>query len=90
MPIKIRRGRTIRTGKAYTDFRYELWVKQEGQCVTCERQTFLASQLDWDNSFHVDHINGRGMGGSKRDDTFKACQGLCGHCHRVKHHQEAV
>ena len=88
MSVKITKdGRTIRTGKDYTEFRYELWMVQEHVCINCNAVTSLTVHLMANNSFHVHHINGRGMGGSRRDDTFRACDGLCGSCHRKEHNQ---
>lgn len=81
-------GRTIRSGKDYTKFRYDLHTLQGGKCVDCKRYTSLNADLAADWSFHTDHIKGRGMGGSKRDDTFDACAGRCGKCHRKKHNQQ--
>lgn len=81
-------GRTIRTGKHYTEFRRGLHEAQGGQCFECGRDTLLAADHERDWAFHVDHLNGRGMGGSKRDDTFDACKGKCGRCHRRKHGQQ--
>jgi hypothetical protein len=78
-------GRTIRTGRDYTSFRFDLFVSQHGMCIECQRMCSLHAPLEWDNSFHVHHVNGRGMGGSKRDDTFEACKGLCGADHRRQH-----
>lgn len=87
MPIKITKdGRTIRTGRDYTKFRRELRDSQRGWC-RCGLPTSLTADLRADWSFHVHHTNGRGMGGSKRDDTLKACVGLCGKCHRKEHNQ---
>src|SRR3954471_22791187 len=80
-------GRTIRTGSHYTEFRTLLFYHQHGRCLECRRATNLESDIEYDDSFHVDHRDGRGMGGSKRDDTIKACDGLCGKCHRKKHNQ---
>ena len=79
--------RTIREGKDYTLFRRELWARSLGICTRCFRNTSLSADLEDDGSFHVHHINGRGMGGSKRDDTFEACKGRCGACHREEHNQ---
>jgi hypothetical protein len=81
-------GRTKRTGKDYTEFRLALYKLQSARCFQCGRWTFLLHPIEWDDSFHVDHADGRGIGGSKRDDTFRACHGLCGKCHRIKHHQQ--
>lgn len=83
-------GRTKRTGKDYTAFRYELWLSQEKKCIDCGRLTNLQSDLHSDDSFHTDQTAGRGMGGAKRDDTFLACKGKCGRCHRIKHHQQSA
>lgn len=80
-------GRTILTGKDYTRFRSRLHEQSYDLCIRCGRRALLSVPLDWDNSFHVHHKNGRGMGGSKRDDTFESCEGLCGKCHREEHNQ---
>ena len=68
-------GRTKLTGKHYTAFRYELWMAQNRKCIECGRVTDIQAELHRDDSFHTDHLNGRGLGGSKRDDTFKSCVG---------------
>src|SRR5580700_3435341 len=81
-------GRTIRSGKDYTAFRYELWLAQDKRCVGCGRVTDLLAELEAGHSFHVDHERGRG--GGKRDDTFLSCKGLCGKCHRIKHGQQSA
>jgi len=88
--IKVRAGRTKRDGKDYTIFRRELWRLQYGNCVTCGKPTSLEADLEMDWSFHVDHKAGRGLGGSKRDDSFDDCEGLCGLHHRVKHGQQSA
>lgn len=88
MPIKVTKdGRTIRAGRDYSQLRRDLHFQQDARCVRCKRFTFLTAYIEQDNSFHVHHTNGRGMGGSKRDDTLEACEGLCGKCHRKEHHQ---
>lgn len=88
MPVKVTKdNRVIRTGQAYTTFRADLHRRQNLRCANCGRTTSLTVDLEHDFSFHVDHKNGRGMGGSRRDDTFESCQGLCGRCHRDKHGQ---
>lgn len=91
MAVKVTKdGRTIRSGKTYTAFRYELWLCQNKLCADCGRQTDLHVDLSWNTSFHIDHVDGRGLGGSKRDDTFLACKGKCGKCHRIKHGQQSA
>jgi hypothetical protein len=80
-------GRTIRTGKDYTAFRREVYEMQSGRCVRCIRTTSLEADILSDYSFHVHHRDGRGMGGSKRDDVPSKVEGLCGKDHRLEHHQ---
>lgn len=91
MITKTKDCRTIRTGKDYTEFRKATWALQVGRCVDCGRPTRLGADPIYDDSFHLDHIDGRGMGGSRRDDTQESTSGKCGKCHRIKHgQQEAV
>ena len=80
-------GRTILRGAEYTKFRVELYHYQAGHCFRCDRYTSLTVPIDYDNSFHVHHKNGRGMGGGRRDDILSAVEGLCGRCHREEHSQ---
>jgi hypothetical protein len=80
-------ARTIRTGKHYTEFRILLFYHQHSLCKRCGRWTSLEADILSDSSFHVHHVNGRGLGGGKRDDTIKSCEGLCGACHRSEHNQ---
>jgi hypothetical protein len=88
MPIVEKKdGRIIRTGSSYTQFRLKLYCYQSGQCAKCEWATSLDADIMSDHAFHCHHKAGRGLGGSKRDDTFEACEGLCGRCHRKEHHQ---
>ncbi len=87
VPVKTTKdGRTVRTGKDYTIFRWQLWELSSGKCVRCGEYTSLSLEPQSNWSFHVHHTHGRGMGGSKRDDTFESCQGLCGKCHREEHY----
>lgn len=86
MSVKITKdGRTLRKGRDYTLFRRDLWLFQDGECSNCHAKTSLVADFDLDYSFHVHHKNGRGMGGSKRDDTVEACIGLCRSCHDETH-----
>jgi hypothetical protein len=75
-------GRTIRDGKDYTEFRHDVWDAQEGRCLNCGRSVMF--DPEW---FQVHHKNGRGMGGSKRNDVPGAVAGLCTDCHRKQHGQ---
>jgi hypothetical protein len=86
MAIKIQKdGRRILTGRDYTEFRSDMWMRQAGLCNDCGRRTSLLADVDLDFSFHVHHKNGRGMGGGRRDDTFASCVGLCRVCHEKRH-----
>jgi 5-methylcytosine-specific restriction endonuclease McrA len=78
-------GRTIREGDSYSAFRTAVWRRQVYRCLRCGRTTFPKAALEADNSFHVHHVGGRGMGGGKRDDVFEKVEGLCGACHREAH-----
>jgi hypothetical protein len=71
-------GRTIRTGKHYTEFRHAIYDRCEGICEGCNRGLVF-----WEMEVH--HKNGRGMGGGKRDDIPKEVLGLCGACHGAEH-----
>ena len=89
MSIKITKdGRTLRSGKDYTKFRRALYFQQKMNCFECGTATSISADLVSEYSFHVDHTNGRAAG--KRDDTPEACKGLCGKCHRIKHHQQSA
>lgn len=93
-------GRTIRTGADYTAFRFEVYLVQSSRCANrnCDieggRFTSLDHPLEFDDSFHLNHLQGRG--GGKRDDVMvrngkQIVRGDCGKCHRVFHgQQEAV
>ena len=80
-------GRTIRTGADYTKFRHWLYLMQQFSCARCQRHTSTMSPSEDAWSFHVHHIGGRGMGGSKRNDNLDSVEGLCGECHRKEHGQ---
>lgn len=99
MSIKITHdGRTLRTGRDYTEFRRYVFTYQGGHCDNpdCEvdngRPTGLLRPLEWDDSFHLNHLYGRG--GGKRDDVLfrddgkQMVRGECGKCHRVSHGQQ--
>jgi len=68
-------GRTILTGVHYTQFREKVWNLQGFQCKDC-RKLLRFHEMD------LHHIDGRGMGGSKRDDVLGKVEGLCRPCHQ--------
>lgn len=94
MSIRVTKdGRTIRTGKDYTAFRREVFHDQNASCMDCTRTTFLLSDLERDDSFHLAHRGSRGMGSAIRDDVVGPKRGQveggkCGRCHRQEHHQQ--
>jgi 5-methylcytosine-specific restriction endonuclease McrA len=77
--------KTVRLkGKAYTQFRIDLYNFYNGRCVDCDRWVPL-----YDNGYfdpficaHVSHIKSRGAGGG---DTFDNCTIKCFECHRKEH-----
>jgi hypothetical protein len=75
-------GRTIRSGSHYAQFRKAVWALQGSRCGRCGRWVTFDPE-----SWQVHHVNGRGMGGSKRDDIFTEVEGLCIHCHSAEHGQ---
>ena len=80
----------IRKGGDYVKFRIDVAELQEHKCAECGRYIFFHHEMEADDSVHLHHKNGRGMGGSKRDDTFAAVVALCGACHRTAHGQNVV
>ena len=75
-------GRIILEGQHYTQFRHDIWDSQNGRCIRCGRAVLF--DPEW---FHVHHKNGRGMGGSKRNDIPSEVEGLCRNCHGKEHNQ---
>jgi hypothetical protein len=94
MPIKLTKdGRTILTGREYSEFRRDLFYRQRGCCIECGRVTIFNADIDSDFAFHVAHRGSRGMGGGIRDDVVgekrgQVKGGMCGKCHRESHHQQ--
>lgn len=80
-------GRTIRTGKHYSQFRAQVFLSQNAECGHCGTGVALSSPPEWASSFHLHHKNGRGMGGGKRNDIPSEVEGLCRDCHQKEHHQ---
>jgi len=80
----LRDGRIKRTGADYTRFRYALYQRANGRCEMVrdgERCNRFAGLRD--GAAH--HVNGRGMGGAKRDDNPSVCVWACPACHDKKH-----
>lgn len=85
-------GRTIRSGKDYTEFRLSLWKEQAYRCMDCNRITDATLHPSCYRSFHVAHRGSRGMGGAIRDDVVGPKRGQveggkCSRCHRQEHSQ---
>lgn len=65
-------GRWIYSGTDYTKLKRQKWFEQGERCADCGRRL--------DISFgQAHHVDGRGMGGSKRDDSKMVV--LCIRCH---------
>lgn len=67
-------------GKAYTEFRRQVWLRAGGQCEICG----VWAPLNSDTVFtmgHVAHINGR-----KNGDTLDNAKWKCFYCHINKEH----
>lgn len=82
-------GRTKRTGRDYALFRVQIFWRATGRCEMsrngerCNRYAPLTGL----NHGAVHHINGRGMGGGKRDDNPEVCKWACWECHDRKHNR---
>ena len=66
-----RGGRTVLSGKDYTDHKRKVWEAQGKRCADCG--LFISFQY---TEFH--HAAGRGMSGSKRSDLDPLNRVLCG------------
>lgn len=76
------------TPSAWSKRRNEVWFRALGRCECgCRRELNLNLPLIADNSFHVDHVRLRGMGGGSRNDALSNLRALSGLCHRKKHGQ---
>lgn len=73
-------GRTILTNNDYRRFRTRIYDRCGGACELCTAGIRF-------EDMEVHHKNGRGMGGSKRNDVPEAVLGICIPCHRRKHAQ---
>ena len=80
--IKVKKdGRTILSGKHYTDHKLKVWEGQGRCCATCGFYVrFSEAQFD--------HKKGRGMGGSKRDDLDSENKVRHAYCHGLRHYRE--
>lgn len=66
-------GQTKLSPAKYSKHKAELWERQNKRCKKCK--TYLADPAD----AHLHHLEGRGLGGGKRDDRKVAL--LCNSCH---------
>lgn len=73
-------GRRILSGTHYTAFRKAIYDRCIGVCELCTAGIRF-------EDMEVHHKNGRGMGGSKRDDVPEAVLGICIPCHQARHNQ---
>lgn len=84
MAIKVYRdGRTVLTGRDYTEHKRKVWSAQGGVCAGPCGQ-YLPFQFA-----ELDHAKpSRGMGGGKRDDKDPLNTVKCTPCHRLRHYRE--
>jgi hypothetical protein len=76
-----RDGRVRLTGDDYAKAKREKWEAQKKACAICGLFVPMAQA-------ELDHIGGRGMGGSKRDDRPEFTRILHSYCHRLRHYRE--
>lgn len=82
MAIKVKKdGRTMLTGRDYTNHKTDVWLKQGRCCATCGLYVCFSDA-------HFDHEKGRGMGGSKRDDLDPENKVRHSWCHGMRHYRE--
>ena len=77
-------GREILSPYQWAKRRAEVWERDSGRCVRCSRVV----PLNGESAAEIHHKQGRGIGGSLRDDRLEALETLCFTCHRG-HHQGA-
>jgi 5-methylcytosine-specific restriction endonuclease McrA len=87
MPVtKTKDGRTLLTGKDYTELRLHVYIRDKGFCQRCGIRVRYEQQ-GFDDDYHLAHVIPRRMGGGSRDDTMENTHVLCAKCHRKEHNQ---
>lgn len=78
-------GRVKLTGYHYRLLRHKKWLQQDLKCGETDAikkgRPGCGREITFDE-MELHHKNGRGMMGSKRDDTLEATEGLCKKCHK--------
>ena len=69
-------------GKALKMLRVDCYARDRGRCQVCGVMTVFDAPAIWGNSYHMDHIVPRHMGGR---DELSNVRVLCGDCHRARH-----
>ena len=73
-------------GKAYSDLRYAVWLRDGGRCQMCcayVRLNLPNGGYDVFSCAHLAHIKSRGSGGA---DTMENTRILCPECHLNRDH----
>lgn len=90
---KVSKHRKARSGKpgkmgivrlydyALAELRIQCFARDRGLCQECGQFTIFDAPHEWDNSFHMAHIQAKRRGG----DVLSNVRVLCGGCHRKEH-----
>lgn len=86
--MKFEKPKTLRLrGKAYREFREQVFARAKGHCENCGIYVPLRSPCEGYSIFecgHVAHIRSRGAGGG---DELSNVRWLCFKCHTLEHNK---
>jgi 5-methylcytosine-specific restriction endonuclease McrA len=71
-------------GKDYQDLRWEVWLRDQGRCQIPDEHGVICGKFVHLHEMELDHIEGRGMGGGKRNDTAESTRCSCRDCNQRK------
>lgn len=69
-------------GDALAKLRMACWLRDDGMCHNCGRETNILVPQESDIAYHMAHIKAKRMGGDSLDNVRTEC----GKCHREYHH----
>jgi hypothetical protein len=73
-------GRLIERAGKYQRTKAQMWARQSGRCAKCD------GYMPRPSFGHRHHPGGRGLGGSKRDDSKTLL--WCANCHILDHEEQ--